>query len=115
MSNVPGIPSLPRSKPQEREGTQTRRLPPYNLILMNDDYHSMDFVVEVLQKVFGYNQQRAQLLMLEAHTRDRAVIWTGPKEVAELKLEQVQTYHETLPDGQDLGPLHCMIEPAPGA
>jgi ATP-dependent Clp protease adaptor protein ClpS len=104
-----------QTKPREREETRTRRVPPYNVILENDEYHSMEFVVEVLQKALGYNEQRATLLMREAHTRDRAVVWTGPKEVAELKLEQIHTYHEVREGGRDLGPLSCVIEPAPGA
>jgi ATP-dependent Clp protease adaptor protein ClpS len=103
------------TKPREQEQTGTRRVPPYNLILENDEYHSMEFVVEVLQKALGYNEQRAILLMLEAHNGDRSVVWTGPREVAELKLEQVHTYHEIREGGRDLGPLSCVIEPAPGA
>jgi ATP-dependent Clp protease adaptor protein ClpS len=114
MSNVPAGPQVNSTKPKPRQETRTRRLPPYNLILENDDYHSMEFVVEVLQKALGLNQQRATLLMLEAHTRDRAVVWTGPREVAELKLEQIHTFHEVRDDGRDLGPLSCIIEPAPG-
>jgi hypothetical protein len=43
------------------------------------------------------------------------VVWTGPKEVAELKAEQIQTFHEIRePDARNLGPLGCTIEPAPG-
>ncbi len=54
--------------------------------------------------------------MMEAHTSGRAVIWTGSKEVAELKHEQVTTVKETREtDGAELGPLGCVIEPAPGS
>jgi ATP-dependent Clp protease adaptor protein ClpS len=99
-----------------REETRTRRIPPYNVILMNDDHHSMEFVVEVLCKVLGCASERAIQLMLEAHTSGRAVIWTGTREVAELKAEQIQTFTETREsDGAHLGPLGCVIEPAPGA
>jgi ATP-dependent Clp protease adaptor protein ClpS len=115
VSDLPSGPKVAETKPKEREVTRTRRVPPYNLILENDDYHSQEFVVEVLQKALGFNEQRAVLLMLEAHTRDRAVVWTGPREVAELKLEQIHTYHEIREAGRDLGPLSCVIEPAPGS
>jgi len=101
---------------QPREETRTRRLPPYNVILYNDDHHSMEFVIEVLLKVLGCPMERAYQLMMEAHTSGRAVIWTGPKEVAELKAEQVATFNETRArDNARLGPLGCVIEPAPGA
>ena len=103
------------TKAQPREETRTRLLPPYHVILENDDHHSMEFVIEVLCKVLGCPAEYAAQLMLEAHTSGRAVIWTGPKEVAELKAEQVLTFHETRADGRQLGPLGCTIEPAPGA
>jgi len=99
-------------KPKSREATRSRRVPPYNVILENDDYHSMQFVIDVLRKVVGCTEQRAFLLMQEAHTSGRSIIWTGPKEVAELKVEQVRSFHELQSDGQKFGPLGCLIEPA---
>lgn len=116
MSDAPAEPTVadPHTKP--REETRSRRLPPYHVVIANDDHHSMDFVVNVLQKVLGVRVERAVALMLEAHTTGRAVVWTGPKEVAELKAEQVHTVHEVRDaDKADLGPLDCTIEPAPGA
>ena len=103
------------TKPKTEEVTMTRRVPPYHVILLNDDHHSMQFVVEVLCKALGYNVERSLELMMKAHTDGRAVIYTGPREVAELKADQINTVHETRDrDGQDLGPLGCEVEPAPG-
>jgi ATP-dependent Clp protease adaptor protein ClpS len=101
------------SKP--RDETRTRRIPPYNVILLNDDHHSMEFVIEVLCKVLGCAVEHAFQLMMEAHESGRAVVWTGTREVAELKAEQIQTCPEIRADGTHLGPLGCVIEPAPGA
>jgi ATP-dependent Clp protease adaptor protein ClpS len=104
------------TKPITREETHTRRVPPYNVLLDNDDHHSMPFVVEVLCKALGYNVERAYELMMQAHTSGRAVVYTGPREVAELKCDQICTFHETREaDGANLGPLGCSVEPAPGA
>ncbi len=97
----------PKTAPLEE--THTRRVPPYHVILLNDDYHSQTFVVGVLCKVLGYSIERAYQLMLMAHMSGRAVVWTGPKEVAELKVEQIGTFRE-----EPYGPLGCTIEPAPG-
>jgi ATP-dependent Clp protease adaptor protein ClpS len=58
--------------------------------------------------------ERAYQLMMEAHSSGRAIIWTGTREVAELKAEQVQTFPEIRADGRHLGPLGCTVEPAPG-
>jgi ATP-dependent Clp protease adaptor protein ClpS len=104
------------TKPKEAEETRTRRIPPYNVVLDNDDHHSFEFVVNVLQQVLGCPVERALQLTLQAHETGRSIIWTGTKEVAELKAEQVRTFHEIRASDQaKLGPLSCSIEPAPGA
>jgi ATP-dependent Clp protease adaptor protein ClpS len=102
------------TKPLEIEETKTRRLPPYNVILENDDHHSMEFVIGVLHKALGYTEERSFQLMMVAHETGQAIVWTGSKEVAELKLEQMLSFHEIKPNGQKLGPLGVRIEPAPG-
>jgi ATP-dependent Clp protease adaptor protein ClpS len=115
MSDQPGTIVAP-TRTQPVEETQTRRQPPYHVILLNDDHHSMEFVVEVLCKVIHCPLEQAMRLMYEAHTSGRAVIWTGSREVAELKAEQVLSFHEIRErDGTQLGPVGCVVEPAPGA
>jgi ATP-dependent Clp protease adaptor protein ClpS len=99
------------TKTKPAEETRTRRVPPYNVILENDDYHSF----EVLCKALGCSQERSFQFTLEAHQSGRAIVWTGTKEVAELKAEQILTFHEVRPGGTSLGPLTCTIEPAPGS
>ena len=100
------------TQPKEQEEVKVRLLPPYHVILANDDHHSFEFVVEVLRKALGYTEQKAFLLTHEAHTKGRAIVWTGAKEVAELKAEQIQSFHEIRSDGRKLGPLDVTIEPA---
>ncbi len=110
MAATPLAPTKPKSKPRD----EVRLLPPYHVILLNDDDHSFDFVINVLRKVFGFELERAVQFTIEAHTKGRAVVWTGPKEVAEFKVEQVQTLHEIRErDRAKLGPVDCIIEPAP--
>lgn len=100
-------------KKQVQEQTRTRRLPPFHVILENDDHHSMEFVVTVLRKALGYAEPRAVQLTLKAHNEGRAVVWSGPKEVAELKADQIRSFHEYRGyDGAKLGQLSCYIEPA---
>jgi ATP-dependent Clp protease adaptor protein ClpS len=96
-----------------KEATKTRRVPPYNVILLNDDHHTMEFVIEVLCKALGYTVERSYQLMMQAHSSGRTIVWTSPKEVAELKAEQIRTFHQKLDDGREIGPLGCEIEPAP--
>ena len=110
MATTPVAPTKPKTKRHEK----VRLLPPYYVILLNDDDHSFDFVINVLRKVFGFELEAAVQHTIEAHTKGRAIVWTGPKEVAEFKVEQVQTIHEIRTrDGAKLGPVDCIIEPAP--
>ena len=103
------------AEPDVDERTRPRLLPPYHVILENDDFHSFDFVIVVLCKALGCSREKATLYTAEAHHSGRAVVWTGTKEVAEFKAEQIQTFHEIrASDGRNLGPLGCHIEPAPG-
>ncbi len=116
MSEPPLDDVIMTTKPQSEEQTKTRRVPPYHVILENDDQHSMEFVIETLSKSLGYNVEKCYHLMMQAHTSGRAVVWTGSKEVAELKVDQITSFHEIrASDGAKLGPLGCSIEPAPGA
>ena len=80
----------------ERE--QSRRtlqeiLPPYSVILHNDDHHAMDYVVEALVKsVPSLSVNDAVNIMLEAHNQGRAVVITCPLEQAELYRDRLQSY-----------------------
>jgi ATP-dependent Clp protease adaptor protein ClpS len=115
VSSGAGIPeTIVTTQSKSEDRTRNRRIPPFNVILENDDHHSFEFVVEVLTKALGYSVERAARLTMQAHQTGRAVVWTGPKEVAELKADQIQTFHEIRPDKIQLGPLGCTIEPAPG-
>jgi ATP-dependent Clp protease adaptor protein ClpS len=116
MSTEPAQPDvMVTTRPKTREETRTRRLPPYHVILENDDFHSFEFVVGVLIKALGCPLEKAMELTLQAHNSGRAVVWTGAKEIAEFKADQITTFHEVREaDGKKLGPLGCSIEPAPG-
>ena len=116
MSDHAALPEITvRPKPRTKESTSTRRIPPFNVLIFNDDHHSCEWVVEVVIKALGYSTEKAVQLMWQAHTDGQAVVWTGPREVAELKYDQIRSFHEIRePEGRNLGPLDCRIEPAHG-
>lgn len=89
-----------------------KRQPPYAVILHNDDINTVVFVVEVLQKVFGYPVEKCVQLMLEAHNNGRSVVWSGTLELAELKADQIHSCGPD-PDQKDKGaqPLRVSLEP----
>src|SRR5688572_20474238 len=105
--------ALPETLPVEETDTRTRRQPPFAVLLHNDDVNTMEFVVAVLRKVFGYTIEKCVELMLEAHTKGRVVVWTGPLELAELKADQIISCGAD-PDRREAGaqPLRVTVEPA---
>lgn len=92
--------------------TRTRRQPPYAVILHNDDVNTMEFVVMVLRKVFGYGVPKCVELMMEAHEKGRAAVWVGALEMAELKADQIKSCGPD-PARRDAGaqPLGVSVEP----
>ena len=96
--------------PETDTDTKTRRQPPYAVVLHNDDYNTMPFVVAVLQKVFGYNLEKCIEIMLEAHNTGKAVAWSGSLEVAELKADQILGCGAD-PNHQKSQPLRVTVEP----
>lgn len=101
-------------KRREKEETKTKRLPPYNVVLLNDDDHSFDYVISMLQQLFGHPPERGYQMAYEVHTQGRVIVWTGPKEVAELKRDQIHAFgpDKLIPRCQ--GAMSAEIEPAMG-
>lgn len=81
--------------------------PLYKVIILNDDYTPMDFVVDVLQKFFMLNLERATQVMLQVHTRGAGVCGVFTRDVAETKVDQVTRYAR-----ENHHPLMCTMETA---
>ncbi len=79
----------------------------YKVLLMNDDYTPMDFVVEVLEGFFSKNRQAATQIMVEVHTSGKGVCGTYTHEIAETKVDQVNQYSR-----EHQHPLLCTLEKA---
>ena len=78
----------------------------YRILLLNDDYTPMEFVVYVLQKFFNYDQERATQIMLAVHTHGKGVCGIFTKEIAETKSQQINDFAQ-----QNEHPLLSEIEP----
>nr|WP_050706361.1 MULTISPECIES: ATP-dependent Clp protease adapter ClpS [Pseudomonas]MBI6895622.1 ATP-dependent Clp protease adapter ClpS [Pseudomonas putida]KNX77156.1 Clp protease ClpS [Pseudomonas sp. 250J]MBC3438704.1 ATP-dependent Clp protease adapter ClpS [Pseudomonas sp. BW16M2]MBV4507761.1 ATP-dependent Clp protease adapter ClpS [Pseudomonas peradeniyensis]MCU7240353.1 ATP-dependent Clp protease adapter ClpS [Pseudomonas peradeniyensis] len=79
--------------------------PMYKVVLFNDDYTPMDFVVEVLETFFNLNRELATKIMLTVHTEGRAVCGLFTRDIAETKAMQVNQYAR-----ESQHPLLCEIE-----
>ena len=86
---------------------EVARPPLYSVIILNDDYTPMDFVVEVLVRFFPLDVERATQIMLHVHTRGRGVCGVYSREVAESKVAQVNDYSR-----MNQHPLLCTMEKA---
>jgi ATP-dependent Clp protease adaptor protein ClpS len=88
---------------------QLKAKPPslYKVILLNDDYTPMEFVVEVLQRFFAKDREQATQLMLKVHTEGAAVCGVYPHGIAETKVNQVIAFAN-----QHQHPLQCAMQPA---
>jgi len=86
---------------------QTRHPSMYKVLLHNDDYTTMDFVVMVLEKIFHKNMEEATRIMLNVHEQGRGVAGVYPRDVAETKVVMVSDLAR-----KNEYPLRCSLEKA---
>ncbi len=85
--------------------TNTQRPPLYKVMLLNDDYTPMEFVVHVLERFFGINHAQAVEIMLVVHKKGLAVVGVFSHEIAETKVAQVMDFAQ-----RHQHPLQCTME-----
>ena len=89
----------------EAKRSKTAPPPLYTVLLLNDDFTPMEFVVLVLQRFFSMNREQAMQIMLKVHIEGRGVCGIYPRDVAATKVEQVTAFAR---DCQH--PLACVME-----
>jgi ATP-dependent Clp protease adaptor protein ClpS len=78
----------------------------YKVLLINDDYTPMEFVVKTIQRFFNKSVEQATQIMLLVHTKGVGVCGVYPRDIAETKMNQVLKYAQ-----ESQHPLQCVIEP----
>ena len=109
----PILPTIPNEAPGrddgqvvlERKTLKTEPPKRYQVVLLNDDYTPMEFVVDVLQKFFNKTSDEAEFIMLTVHTAGRAVCGEYPRDVAETKVARVTRFSR-----EHGHPLQCVLE-----
>jgi len=89
------------------EAQRTRAQPPrmFKVLLLNDDYTPMEFVIAVLKRFFAMDQEQATRIMLKVHNEGRGVCGVFPRDIAATKVEQVSAFAR-----QHQHPLACVME-----
>jgi ATP-dependent Clp protease adaptor protein ClpS len=101
-----------QKKRESRASTQPRKLPPFSVVLLNDDDHTFEYVIEMLGALFAHPKEKAYQLAKEVDTAGRVILLTTTKEHAEFKREQVHAYGRDLRIDSCAGSMTCIIEPA---
>ena len=96
--NIPGL-AVQEAEPK------LKRPALYRVILLNDDYTPMEFVVEVLESIFSMERNKATRVMLEVHTKGKGICGAFSHEIAETKVAQVTSIAQ-----QQQHPLLCTME-----
>ncbi|GMR09068.1 MAG: ATP-dependent Clp protease adapter ClpS [Gammaproteobacteria bacterium] len=83
-----------------------KRPPMYQVVLLNDDFTPMDFVVEILERFFGHGREKSTQIMLHVHTKGRGVCGVFSRDVAESRVSQVNDFSR-----EHQHPLKCIMDP----
>ncbi len=108
-----GVATLP--PPEEDVATAPPLLlPPHQVIVYNDDVHTFPYVITLLMQVFRMDEHKAVEHTCEIHDRGRAIVWSGSKELGELKVEQVVNFGpDQFASKTVTAPLKAEVVPAP--
>lgn len=98
-----------RTKPQKKP----RRQPRYNVILWDDQEHTHEYVIAMMQQLFGHPAEKGYQIAEEVHYRGRAIVLTTTREHAELKRDQIHAYGKDLRNAECAGSMSASIEPLP--
>ena len=104
----------PLTRPREKEELKADGLPPYNVILLDDDEHSYEYVIHMLKVLFGHPPEKGYRMAVEVDTTGRVIVATTNLEQAELKRNQIQAFGPDPLIPRCKGSMSATIEPAVG-
>ena len=112
--NENGLPHqfVTRQRRPEKKKSPPRRLPPYHVVLLNDNDHTYEYVIEMLSTVFGYNPTKGFSMAHQLNPQGRVIVATTHKEHAELKRDQIHAFGRDWRLERCQGAMSAVIEPA---
>ncbi len=100
--------------PAEKQEQKIEGLPPYNVVLLDDNDHSYEYVILMLKKVFGHSIEKGYEMAQEVDAKGRVVVATTNLEQAELKRDQIQSFGPDPMIPHCKGSMSATVEPASG-
>src|SRR5438876_12236436 len=100
--------------PEVEDDTSDQLQPLYHEILLNDEDHTYDYVIEMLQKIFGFSEAKALSHAVEVDTKGTTILLTCELEKAEQTRDQIHSYGPDRSLARSLGSLTAIVEPAAG-
>jgi ATP-dependent Clp protease adaptor protein ClpS len=106
--------TLPRTskRVKEEEKQHIKKQPPYHVVLLNDDDHSFEYVIGMMQQLFGHPREKGMQIANSVHHTGRAIVDTTSKERAELKRDQIHAFGPDPFIERCKGSMSATIEPA---
>jgi ATP-dependent Clp protease adaptor protein ClpS len=104
----------PKTTPKRKADPKKKpkQLPPYNVVLLDDDDHSYEYVIEMLEVLFAHPPEKGYQLAREVDSTGRVIVLTTTKEHAELKRDQIHAYGADPRISRCKGSMRATIEPA---
>jgi ATP-dependent Clp protease adaptor protein ClpS len=99
-------------EPEIEDDTSNQLQPLYHVILLNDDDHTYDYVIEMLAKIFGFSETRALSHAVEVDTNGTTILLTCELEKAEHKRDLIHSYGPDWRLPRSLGSMAAIVEPA---
>ena len=105
----------PERKQKKKTKRKPRKMPLYNVVLWNDDDHSYDYVVGMMQKLFGFERPKGFQIAKQVDTHGKAICLTTTLEHAELKRDQIHAFGPDKGIARCQGSMSATIEPQSSA
>lgn len=104
----------PTEETQTDEREETKRQPPYNVVLWNDEDHTYEYVIAMLMQLFGHTFERGYQIAKTVDTQGKAIVLTTTLEHAELKRDQIHAFGRDQQIEDCAGSMFATVEPAAG-
>jgi ATP-dependent Clp protease adaptor protein ClpS len=102
------------TQPKQIEEQKTEGLPPYNVVLLDDDDHSYEYVILMLKRIFGHPVEKGYEMAREVDATGRVIVTTTNLEQAELKRDQIHSFGPDPLIPRCKGSMSATVEPAQG-